>query len=837
MKRNASDSGDILDRAVREIRSMSVSSEEEDSILARVKSALTADMVEEVPSILAATAVEKPYLTCCEDFVSLIPDYLASRLTPSRTLLLQDHLMECAVCWKVFEAGHSTSKPSAVQPAAKLSRVKPATRFWKIAAAAACLLIAIAVARTSVIRNFVWPIDVSANVESADGKVYSVVWNQIQPLKRGQYVRYEAIRTGPASHAVIELQDGSRIEMNERTELRVYRAPDGAVISLDRGNVIVAAAKQHGGHLYVKTADAKVTIVGTMFAVTAAAKGSRVSVIEGQVQVQYPGNSKAVRAGEQISTSPAVPMIGVADEIAWSRNLNQYTAMLQEFSSTSQAAAQSLAIAGLRYQSSLIPVVPQDTVLIASFPNVDGSILQSYGMMKARISENTILEQWWQQREPGVEAMIGVASRNSRYFGPEIVVAVPLSRFASPVVLANAVSPDALAADLRNDPRVAGGLVAAAVNGGLMVLSSSAAQIQQTLAYQAQFGTNPFQSTALYQRLAQSYTEGAGWLLAADLERIVAQDPSGAAELPASGLQGMQQLVVEQKTGSSGPAFFQTLGFKGARTGMTSWLGGPSTMGTLDFVSPSAYTAAGVVTKDPNLILDDIFAMLSTVDDSARALAEIENFQKQNNVDIRRDIVGALGNEFLVAIDGPILPSPSWKVVIEVTDPGRLQNALSWSFNELNRQAALENKPKWTVTSDNSGGWTSYRAVLDGVPAEIDYGFIGGYLVIAPQRTFLLDAGRYWSTGASLGKSADFRQQLPADGRTDFSGFVYHNIKSLADSVPGGLLSGVNVKFPRLVCLYGYPDRIVMSSKGVLGTDIVSAEGLGVLSAAIGGRR
>jgi hypothetical protein len=40
------------------------------------------------------------------------------------------------------------------------------------------------------------------------------------------------------------------------------------------------------------------------------------------------------------------------------------------------------------------------------------------------------------------------------------------------------------------------------------------------------------------------------------------------------------------------------------------------------------------------------------------------------------------------------------------------------------------------------------------------------------------------------------------------------------------------VKFPTLVCLYGYPDRVVISSKGVLGTDIISAEGLGVLTAA-----
>jgi hypothetical protein len=835
MKRNSNDSGEILDRAVREVRNMSVSAGEEDEILRRGRSALTSRMRESTP-YASAGAVEKAYLTGCDDFVSLIPDYLTARLTPSRTLLLQDHLMDCAVCWKVFESGHAQSKPFTVQRAASATGFNKSAGLWKIAAVAACLLIVvIAATRTSMIRNFMWPIDVSANVEAADGKVYGVQLMAIRPLKRGQQIRSESVRTESASSAVLELADGSRIEMNERTELKLYRFQDGVVINLDRGNVIVAASKQHGGHLYVKTADARVTVVGTMFAVTAGVKGSRVSVMEGQVQVDYSSGSQPVRAGQQVSTSSSLPVIGITDEIAWSRNLNKYMAILQKSASQNQAASQTLQIAGLRYQSSLIPVVPGDSVLIASFPNVEGSLAQSYDMMKARISENAPLQTWWDRHGASMDAMIRVVSRVSKYCGPEIVVALPLSPASSPVVLANANSPDPLAADLKKDPEVAAGEVVAAVNGGLMVISSSGAQVQQTLAYQAQFGSNPFQSSALYQRLAQAYTEGVGWLLAANLEKIVAQDPSTAGDFSNSGLEGMKQLVVEQKSGSNGPAFFQTLGFKDVRSGIASWLGAPSTLGALDFVSPSAYTAAGVVTKDPNLILDDVFAMLNKLDDG-RGLANIQKFQQQNNVDIRRDIAGSLGTEFLVALDGPVLPSPSWKVVIEVTDPGRLQNALTWSFNELNRQAAVENKPAWSVTTDNSNGWTSYKAMLDGVPGEIDYAFLGGYLVIAPRRQLVIDAARYWTFGTSLGKAAEFRQQMPVDGRGDFSGFVYHNIKSLADSVPGGVLSGVNVKFPTLVCLYGYPDRVVMSSKGVLGTDIVSAEGLGVLSAAVGRR-
>jgi hypothetical protein len=837
MKSNTPHSGEILDRAVSEIRGMAVPPDKEDAVLARVKSVLQTANANFIPEPALRPSFSKPYLTCCEDFRSLIPEYLSSRLAPARALLLQDHLMECATCWNVFEAGAGKSLPAAQRSASPAPSVSVAWKWKAAAAIAVCLLImAVVFTQTSLIRNFMWPSDVNATVEAANGNVYRIMGSNIQQIARGrQRIQWEPVRTGPASRAFMELADGSRIEMNERTELNLSRAQDGVIIVLRRGNIIVSAAKQHGGHLYVKTADSRITVVGTVFAVTAGVKGSRVTVLEGQVQVQSSGAPQPVSAGQQISTSSSVPVVGLLDEVRWSSDLNKYVTMFQKFASDSQAAAQSLQIAGLRYTSNLVPLVADDTVLVASFPNVDGSILQSQEMLKARISENTILDQWWNRHRNSVDAMVGVASRVSRYLGPEIIIAAPLTAGSAPLVLANANSSDALLAALRNDPVVAGGQVLGTISGGVMMMSSSAPRIQKVLSYQAQPGTNSFQSTALYQRLAKAYTEGAGWLLAADLEKITAQDTENARDLQNFGLQNMQQLVVEQKNAGGTPSFFQTLGFKDARTGMMSWLGAPSTMGALDFISPNAYTAAGVVTKDPNLILDDLFATLSNLD-NAHGLEEIDKFQQENNVDIRRDLASSLGNEFLVAIDGPVLPSPAWKIVVEVSDPGRLLNALTLSFNELNRLAAIEQKPIWTVTSENRGGSAFYKATLEGFPTEIDYTFLGGYLLIAPNRALLLDSSRYWATGSSLSRSAEFRQQLPADGRTDFSGFVYHNIKSLTDAVAGGALSGVNIQFPTLICLYGYPDRIVMSSKSVLGTDIMSAERLGVLTAGIGGR-
>src|SRR5207247_26293 len=141
----------------------------------------------------------------------------------------------------------------------------------------------------------------------------------------------------------------------------------------------------------------------------------------------------------------------------------------------------------------------------------------------------------------------------------------------------------------------------------LMVVSSNASQIIRTVGFRLQPGSNSFASTALYHRLEQSYVEGAGWIVAADLERLVGRTDQG---LQRTGLADVQQFVVEQKTGSGGASYRATLAFKQNRQGMAAWLASPSPMGALEFISPNAYGVAGVVTKDPSLMMDDVIALI-----------------------------------------------------------------------------------------------------------------------------------------------------------------------------------------------------------------------------------
>ena len=61
-------------------------------------------------------------------------------------------------------------------------------------------------------------------------------------------------------------------------------------------------------------------------------------------------------------------------------------------------------------------------------------------------------------------------------------------------------------------------------------------------------------------------------------------------------------------------------------------------------------------------------------------LDELAKLETELGFSLRDDLAAALGGDAAVAIDGPLLPKPSWKVVVEVVDPSRLEyvSAVPW---------------------------------------------------------------------------------------------------------------------------------------------------------------
>ncbi len=834
MKNQSEKPGDILDRGIAAIRANLAAAEDVETAASRVLHHLQSEHNKVVahPASVEAQGVER--IRSCEDFRALIPAYLSSSLTASRRLLLEDHTHECVGCRKALqEAAYHPKAPSRSVVARPAVRRVPVAARWAWSAAAVAAAVVLTVEFTPV-RYILWPVDVYAMVQTVEGGLYGVNGQSVSPVGAGQRVeRLQTVRTGNASGAVLQLADGSRIEMDARSELFLDRARDGVRIHVNRGNIIVSAAKQRGGHLYAGTTDLDVAVLGTVFAVNAGAKGSRVTVVEGEVKIEQGKNTQALRAGQQLSTDPAMGVVPVRDEVAWSRDAAKYQELLKAFQVFGDDLEHRVAGMQMRHSSNLVPLVPADTVVFASLPNISQPLEQSYAVFKQHIAGNETLANWWSQEEkgpsgPNVDKLVDHLTRVGRSIGSEVIFAFPKST-GGLVVLADASSPDQLAAaltaaeipvvrsasELQTAGRTAGPV--AYVDQNLMVISSPA-QVARTLGYRQQPGSNGFAGTPLYNKLAQSYTEGVGWLLAADLERIVGG--KGDAKFEQTGLADVQQFVLEQKTGSAGPSYSAMLAFNQNRRGMAAWLAQPSPMGALEFISPNAYGAAAVVTKDPALMLDDILGLAG-----ADAGQSLQNFQNEHRVDIRQDLAAPLGNEFLIAVDGPILPTPSWEFVIEVNNAARLQNAIEWGVSELGREAASRQQPAVMLTSETSGGRTFY--MLTSLPVEVHYTFWAGYVIVAPSRALLMQAIQNHDTGNSLLHSAAFRSQLPADGRDYASGFVYQNVQGLASMLPAQLLKQNPVTaLPGLISLYGETDRIVLSSKGMLGMNIARMAGI-----------
>jgi uncharacterized protein (TIGR03435 family) len=233
--------------------------------------------------------------------------------------------------------------------------VKPAS-LWQLrqpylgAAAAALLVFAVSF---STLRDT--GVDARAVVQSPDGSLSRITGDGTQVVRLGERVEPGVILRANDASAAITLADASRIELRPETEFSIERADDGIRIDLRKGGVIVNAAKQPAGHLYVQTKDVTVSVVGTVFLVNAEEEGSRVAVIEGEVRVQQGGTTKNLLSGEQLSSNPQMQLSPVKREVSWSPNAEVHVALLQQSSTPSAPKRLEFETASIRKDEPIGP--------------------------------------------------------------------------------------------------------------------------------------------------------------------------------------------------------------------------------------------------------------------------------------------------------------------------------------------------------------------------------------------------------------------------------------------------------------------------------------------------
>jgi hypothetical protein len=825
MKRNHKEIEAIIDNVSARIREEEPTPE----IVRGAADRVWARLAAETTTSAAAQPVAEELMTVehirgCADFQSLIPAYLKHQLSDARRLLLEDHTQECIPCRKALKEARAGRTTATTTPVPARKHVPGAQQpIWKWAIAAT-LLVGFTFAAYTLYQRYTYSYGVAGTVDVAQGTVYKITDTDSRPLAVGEKIeRGEKIRTAKDASAVVRLNDGSLVEMRERSEFYVSESSHGTTVNLARGNVIVEAAKQHDRHLYVATDDALVSVTGTIFSVNSATKGSRVSVLEGEVHVDHQGEDRVLHPGDQTTTNPSLEAVSIKDEISWSRNAARYTTLVTQLAALRKDLNTKVERPGVRYSTHLLDLMPAGTVLYAALPNLTGTIAESHKIMQDRIQQNPALREWW-QRENGRESanlnrIMERVREFGKYLGSEIAVGAQLGEKGEPenplVIgeltdapafrpfleqqLAQLKSQEKNAPSVRiiDDPATATQAPPDAkapelliwIHGDIFAAAPKLAQLQQLAATLKAPGTNPFTQSPFYARISDTYHEGAGLIVAADLERIVPQLINEDAKQDGGkeraevfrelGLTNLKHFMVEQKETGGKTLSRAMLTFNETKRGIPSWLAAPGPMGALEFISPDANIVAAFVVKEPVALVDDLFGALEKVQPDLRK--QLNELQAQHGLDVRQDFAAPLGGEFAFTIDGPLLPTPSWKMIFEVYDQSRLQKTFERVVDEVNREAAKTGRGGLQWETATIGGYTFYTLRSVDFGLEIHYTYANGYLIVAPTGGLLSNAIRYHDAGHTLLHSARFQSTLPSDGNANFSAIFYHDLAPLLE--------------------------------------------------------
>lgn len=275
------------------------------------------------------------------------------------------------------------------------------------------------------------------------------------------------------------------------------------------------------------------------------------------------------------------------------------------------------------------------------------------------------------------------------------------------------------------------------------------------------------------------------------------------------------------------------LTFASERQGVASWLASPASMGSLEFVSPNASMVTSAVIRNPRSIMEEIFKMAQG--GASQFSEHLAEFEAKSGVNVLNDIAAPLGGEVTMAFDGPMIPTPRWKLIFEVYDPTTLQATIEKLVDGFNREGVAKNRTL-QITSKQVGSRTYYTLSSPNERNfEIDYTYVDSYLIAAPDMGTISRAIQSREAGYTLTHSSTFQALLPSDGYTNFSAIFYHNIGPVVGPLAqqlkasGALTAQQRQSIdaltansaPGLIYAYGEPSQItVASNTGFMGFDL-----------------
>ena len=720
----------------------------------------------------------------CSEFRPDLRAYASQQLRSNRRLLVEDHLSRCPSC-RAELAGINGEGVVIAMP------TKPAHRSlgeggsrWArrgLLAAAAALFFAVLYLGRGAIDGMMAPGGPRATVVSAEGSLYQL---SAGALNAGAAIGdHESIRTGPGARAVLRLADGSTVSVNERTELYVTAAWSGQAIHLQRGDIIVKAAKQRRGHLRVLTRDSVASVKGTVFAVSAGMGGSVVTVLEGSVEVNQPGTERLLSPGQQAASTPALTT-SVAQAISWSPEAPYYLELLGSLATIERELA-NLPV-DLRTKSSMLPYLPAGAMVYGTIPNPDLTIGLALSLADDQSVQNATFGAWWnsetgQQLRQITDRLQSV----SRLLGDEIVFVVSNGPDGpTPVVMARVQSGmrAPLASALAELFAAAGETPAAAsVSDELMVITNSASHLTWALGQLSQGAGSPFAAA-----ISERYKRGVGWLIAIDAPPLVAaasEDDAPPIEL--AGMLGMKYLFLEQRAPAGAVENEVTFAFNGPRTGMGSWLADAGSGGAAEYLPADALMAGYVSTREPLQLFEEFTAQITRSEPDF--MTNLASLEEKLGAGFVQNLTAALGTEAAIALTGLSTSGPTWMMASLVNNPTVIDSSIQKLVDTFNAELGADEQTKrLALTQESANGRIWHTIKPAGLPIGITWTYDQGYLVAGSERGSAERAIATRNGGSPLVWSPAFLGQLPSSAGLHPSAFGWLNAKGAL-----GLLSAL----------------------------------------------
>jgi len=765
----------------------------------------------------------------CAEFRPDLHAYVSGALGGSRRVLMDDHLSRCPACRTAVAEARGERRVIAMPQRSSSRAVR-----WGAIAAAAVLAVAITYAARDTIDRAMAPGGPRATVVSADGELYRLPG---EVLAAGAAIAEgETVRTGPGAHAVLQLADGSTVDVNERTELFATAAWSGQSIHLQRGDVVVRAAKQRRGRLQVLTRDSIASVKGTVFAVSAGLGGSVVSVVEGSVAVRQPGTDVLLSPGEQAASNPALAST-VAEAVAWSPEAANYLELLASVVKIERQLAERFP-SELRTTSTLLPRLPAGAFAYGAVPNLRGRINEALILAEQQAYENAAFGSWWNS-ETGqlLRRLVTQVQSVSSLLGEEIVFTASKAGPDQevPIVMAQ-VQPGgrveltrALGRLLTDTGEAA---LAYSVSDDLMVVSNSAANVTWALGRLGQGASSPFAAA-----IGERYRRGASWLMGVDTAPVIAMAAGDdAPPIEFAAMTGMKYVFVEQRAPAGAEENEVTLVFQGERKGMASWLADAGSGGAAEYLPADALAAGYVSMREPWQLFQEFTTLMTK--EHATFEGEFAQVDGKLGAGFMADLTAAMGTEAAFAVTGFSITGPTWAAAVLANNPPVIDSSLRKVMDTFNAELAPdEQQQRIAFTQENAGGrvWNSMKT--SALPFGITWTYDGGYLVAASDRATAERSIATRNGGSPLVWSPQFLGQLPASAGLHPSAFAWLNTKGalgiLSALAPNPALAKLLAeRDPVLVIFDGKPEQIHAASRTRLTSVIMDVMLLGSLSEA-----